>query len=92
MQLPSCRCVQIERRWNRCAVSGGSSVATVTRCPNSLMNSRPAVFIGPNGFMSMGTKLCVAGRSAYLVTFLDSLLMSWDGMVRRLYSMQSINP
>jgi len=39
-----CRCVQIERRWNRCTVSIGSPVATVIHCPNSLMNSRPAVF------------------------------------------------
>src|SRR6218665_3750992 len=67
-----CRCVQIERRWNRCTVSIGSPVATVIRCPNSLMNSRPAVFTGPNDSMAMGTKLCVAGRSAYFVTFREA--------------------
>src|SRR6218665_56008 len=64
-----CRCVQIERRWNRCTVSIGSPVATVIHCPNSLMNSRPAVFTMPNDSMAMGTKLCVSGRSAYFVTF-----------------------
>src|SRR6218665_2749553 len=67
-----CRCVQIERRWNRCTVSIGSPVATVIRCPNSLMNSRPAVFTGPNDSMAIGTKLCVAGRSAYFVTFREA--------------------
>src|SRR6218665_78878 len=67
-----CRCVQIERRWNRCTVSIGSPVMTVIRCPNSLMNSRPAVLTGPNDSMAMGTKLCVAGRSAYFVTFREA--------------------
>ena len=47
-------------------------VATVIRCPNSLMNSTPAVFTGPNDSMAMGTKLCVAGRSAYFVTFREA--------------------
>jgi len=32
------RCVQIERRWKRCAVSSESTVATVTRRPYSLAN------------------------------------------------------
>src|SRR6218665_4084789 len=64
-----CRCVQIERRWNRCTFSIGTPVATVIRCPNSLMKSRPVVFTGPNDSMAIGTKLCVAGRSAYFVTF-----------------------
>src|SRR6218665_4073536 len=64
-----CGCGQIERRWNRCTVCIGSPVATVIQCPNSLMNSRPAVFTMPNDSMAMGTKLCVAGRSAYFVTF-----------------------
>src|SRR6218665_1408712 len=67
-----CRCVQIERRWNRCTVSIGSPVATMIRCPNSLMNSRPAVFTGPDDSMAMGTKFCVAGRSAYFVTFREA--------------------
>src|SRR6218665_567844 len=43
-----CRCVQIESRWNRCELSSGSPVATVTRHPNSVENSRPTLFIGPN--------------------------------------------
>src|SRR6218665_1339558 len=67
-----CRCVQIERRWNRCTVSIGSPVATVIHCPNSLVNSRPAVFTWPNDSIAMGTKLCVAGRSAYFVTFREA--------------------
>src|SRR6218665_3337076 len=67
-----CCCVQIERRWNRCTVSIGSPVVTVIRCSNSLMNSRPAVFTGPNDSMAMGTKLCVVGRSEYFVTFREA--------------------
>src|SRR6218665_1206692 len=47
-----CRCAQIERRWNRCTISIGSPVATVIRCPNSLTNSRPAVFTAPNDSMA----------------------------------------
>ena len=43
-----CYCVQIERSWNRCVVSSGSPIATVTRCSDSLKNSRPALIIGPN--------------------------------------------
>src|SRR6218665_538884 len=67
-----CRCVQIERRWNRCTVSIGSPVATVIRCPNSLKNSRPAVLTGRNDSMAMGTKLCDVVRSAYFVTFQEA--------------------
>jgi len=36
------------------------------------MNSRPAVFNGPNDSMAIGTKLCIAGRSAYFVTFREA--------------------
>jgi len=70
--IASCHCVQIERRWNKCAVSSGSTVADVTRRPNSVMNSRPVQLIGPNDSRAMGTKLRVAGRSAYFVTFRET--------------------
>ena len=44
-----CRCVQIERRWNRCrpTVSIRSPFATVIRCPNPrLFANQPVVASG----------------------------------------------
>ena len=64
------RCRATEKRWNRCAVSKGLSVASVKRRPSSFKKIVAFEPIGPNDSKARGTKWCVVERSAYLVSFL----------------------
>ena len=41
------RCTEMDKRWNRKAVSRGSDVMVVIRLPISWMKDRPSVHIGP---------------------------------------------
>ncbi len=61
------RCKAMERRWKRKAVSRGSSVMEVMRCPISARNSWPVALIGPMVSKARGKNRWVRATSAYLL-------------------------
>ena len=66
------RCRATDKRWNRCVVSKGLSVASVKRRPSSFKKIVDFEPIGPIDSKARGTKWCVVERSTYLVSFLEA--------------------